>query len=445
MNMDTGFFMASLIEQYLAFFDGSPFMYTMAAVALLVVLSAILNFVVKKILLRLVNRALRLTPAANIGDNLIEKVIARLANIVPALVFTRGVFWIPNLPEGLASFIRNVAASFIILTFAMAIGAVLNVVQAIYNQRPIAVNRPIKGYIQLLKLGFYLIAAILMIATLIEKSPILLLSGLGAMAAVLMLVFQDTLLSLVASIQISANGMVRVGDWIEMPNQNADGEVIDIALHTVKIRNWDRTITTLPTRKLITDPFKNWRGMQESGGRRIKRSIYIDQTSIHFMTDEELKNVHRIRLLQDYLAGKEKELDEWNSRLDDAGNAFANYRRMTNIGTFRIYVERYLQNHANIVQNATVLVRQLDPGANGLPIEIYCFTNTTVWNDYEAIQSGIFDHLYSILPRFGLYPYQQPSGRDFQKIRVLENVSETVLKNDAIVLGKVPETQEKAG
>ena len=307
--------MASLIEQYLAFFDGSPFMYTLAAVALLVVLSAILNFLVKKILLRLVNRALRLTPAANIGDNLIEKVIARLANIVPALVFTRGVFWIPNLPEGLASFIRNVAASFIILTFAMAIGAALNVVQAIYNQRPVSLNRPIKGYIQLLKLGFYLIAAILIIATLIEKSPILLLSGLGAMAAVLMLVFQDTLLSLVASIQISANGMVRVGDWIEMPNQNADGEVIDIALHTVKIRNWDRTITTLPTRKLITDPFKNWRGMQESGGRRIKRSIYIDQTSIHFMTDEEMQSVHRIRLLQDYLAGKEKELDEWNRRI----------------------------------------------------------------------------------------------------------------------------------
>lgn len=435
--------MTSLIEQYLAIFDGSPFMYTLAAVTLLVVLSAILNFIVKKILLRLVNRALRLTPAATLGDNLIEKVIARLANIVPALVFTRGVFWIPNLPEGLASFIRNVAASFIILTFAMAIGAALNVVQAIYNQRPVAVNRPIKGYIQLVKLGFYLIAAILIIATLIEKSPILLLSGLGAMAAVLMLVFQDTLLSLVASIQISANGMVRVGDWIEMPNQNADGEVIDIALHTVKIRNWDRTITTLPTRKLITDPFKNWRGMQESGGRRIKRSIYIDQSSIHFMTDEEMKNVNRIRLLQHYLSAKKRELEEWNERLDDADNAFANYRRMTNIGTFRIYVERYLQTHPKIVQNATVLVRQMDPGANGLPIEIYCFTNTTVWNDYESIQSDIFDHLYSILPQFGLFPYQQPSGRDFRKIRVLENVSETVLKNDAIVLGKVTDAGEK--
>ena len=437
--------MASLIEQYLAIFEGSPFMYTSAAVGLLIVLSAILNLIVKKILLRLVNRALRLTPAANIGDNLIEKVIARLANVVPALIFTRGVFWIPHLPEGLASFIRNVAAAFIILTFAMAIAAALNVVLAIYDQRPDSANRPIKGYIQLLKLGFYLIAVILMIATLIDKSPILLLSGLGAMAAVLMLVFQDTLLSLVASIQISANGMVRVGDWIEMPNQNADGDVIDIALHTVTIQNFDRTITTLPTRKLITDSFKNWRGMQESGGRRIKRSIYIDQSSIHFMTDEEMQRVHRMRLLKDYLADKEKELDKWNRHLDDADNDYANHRRMTNIGTFRIYVERYLKNHENIVHNATLLVRQRDPGASGLPIEIYCFTNTTVWNDYEAIQSGIFDHLYSILPRFGLYPYQQPSGRDFQKIRVLETVSETVLKNDAIVLGKVPDAQENVG
>ena len=436
--------MSSLIEHYLAFFDGSPIMYTLAAVSLLVVLSVILNFIVKKILLRLVNRALRLSPAANIGDNLMEKVIARLSNIVPALVFTRGVFWIPNLPEGLASFIRNVAASFIILTFAMAISASLNVVHAIYNQRPISVNRPIKGYIQLVKLGIYLITAILIIATLIEQSPLLLLSGLGAMAAVLMLVFQDTLLSLVASIQISANGIVRVGDWIEMPNLNADGEVIDIALHTVKIRNWDRTITTLPTRKLITDPFKNWRGMQESGGRRIKRSIYIDQTSIHFLTDEEMKNVHRIRLLKSYLSEKEKEIDEWNRRLDDADNAYVNHRRMTNIGTFRIYVERYLHNHPCIVQDATILVRQMNPGPNGLPIEIYCFTNTTVWNDYESIQSDIFDHLYSILPQFGLYPYQQPGGRDFQKIRVIGNVSEPVLKNDAIVLGKMSDAQENA-
>ncbi len=436
--------MISLINEYLSFFDDSPLLYTLAALSLLVAVSCFLNFVVKKILLRLVHRALRLTSISDVGDNLLEKFIARLANIVPALAFTHGIVWVPHLPEKIAFIVRTVAASFIILTLAMALCAALNIVEAIYNRRPIAASRPIKGYIQLLKLGIYLVAGILIIATLIDKSPVILLSGLGAMAAVLMLVFQDTLLSLVASIQIAANGLVRVGDWIEMPNLNADGTVIDIALHTVKVQNWDRTITTFPTRRLITDPFKNWRGMQESGGRRIKRSIYIDQTSIHFLTEQESINVHRIRLLQNYLATKEKEIGEWNNRLGEAGNSFVNRRQLTNIGTFRAYVEQYLLSHPKIVKNDTILVRQMDPGATGLPIEIYCFAATTVWNDYEAIQSDMFDHLYSILPQFGLYAYQQPSGRDFQKVRVIEGVSHSVLSgSEEIVPGKTGNIREK--
>ena len=434
----------SLVNHYLSFFDDSPLLYTLAALGFLIVVSCILNFVVKKVLLRLVRRALKLTPIWDIGDNLIEKVIARLANIVPAMAFTHGIVWVPHLPEGIAFIVRNVAASFIILTFAMALGVALDIVNALYNQRPIAASRPIKGYIQLVKLGIYLIAGILIIATLIDKSPVILLSGLGAMAAVLMLVFQDTLLSLVASIQISANGLVKVGDWIEMPNLNADGIVIDVALHTVKVQNWDRTITTFPTRRLISDPFKNWRGMQESGGRRIKRSIYIDQTSIHFLTEQESLNVHRLRLLQHYLASKEKEIADWNSRLDDAKNGFINRRRLTNIGTFRAYVEQYLLNHPKIVKNDTILVRQMDPGATGLPIEIYCFTATTVWNDYESIQSDIFDHLYSILPQFGLFAYQPPSGRDFRKIRVVKEASSGIVSGRAeTVLGRTEEVQEK--
>ncbi len=415
--------MISLLNEYLSFFDDSPFLYTLAALSLLIAVSCFLNFIVKKVLLRLVHRALGLTPISDIGDSLLEKCIARLANIVPAMAFTHGIAWVPHLPEKIAFVVRTVAASFIILTLAMALCTALNIVEAVYNNRPIAASRPIKGYIQLVKLGVYLIAGILIIATLIDKSPVILLSGLGAMAAVLMLVFQDTLLSLVASIQISANGLVKVGDWIEMPNLNADGTIVDIALHTVRVQNFDRTITAFPTRRLITDPFKNWRGMQESGGRRIKRSIYIDQTSIHFLTEQENVNVHRLRLLRDYLANKEREIEEWNSRFDNTLDDVANWRRLTNVGTFRAYVEQYLLNHPKIVKNDMILVRQMDPGATGLPIEIYCFTNTTVWNDYEAIQSDIFDHLYSILPQFGLYAYQQPSGRDFQKIRVIENVS----------------------
>ena len=415
--------MMSLVNEYLSFFDDSPFLYTLAALTLLIAVAWILNFIVKKVLLRLVERALKLSPIPDVGGDLIEKVIARLSNIVPAMVFTHGIAWVPHLPEKVAYVIRAVAASFIILTLAMALCGVLNIVETLYNQRPIAASRPIKGYIQLFKLGIYLVAGILIIATLIDKSPIILLSGLGAMAAVLMLVFQDTLLSLVASIQISANGLVKVGDWIEMPNLNADGTVIDIALHTVKVRNFDRTITTFPTRRLITDPFKNWRGMQESGGRRIKRAIYIDQTSIHFLTEQERENVRRMPLLRDYLDVKEKEIAEWNSRLSDGKIDFPVYRRLTNVGTFRVYVERFLHNHPEIAKDDTILVRQMDPGPTGLPIEIYCYTTTTDWNAYEAIMSDIFDHLYSILNQFGLFAYQQPSGRDFRKIRVIGNES----------------------
>ncbi len=434
--------MKSLVSQYLSFFDDSPLMYTLAALSLLVVVSYLLNVVVKKLLLRLFNRALKMSAFSGREDTLVEKVIARLANVVPALAFTHGIAWVPHLPEPVAFVVRNVAASFIILTFAMSLGAALNVVNALYDQRPIAASRPIKGYVQLVKLAIYLIAGILIVATLIDRSPLLLLSGLGAMAAVFMLVFQDTLLSLVASIQISANGMVKVGDWIEMPNLNADGTVIDIALHTVKVQNWDKTITTFPTRRLITDPFKNWRGMQESGGRRIKRSIYIDQTSIHFLTEQEKAVVHRIRLLKDYLATKEKEIAQWNSKLDDAANGFVNQRRLTNVGTFRAYVEQYLRHHPHILKNDTILVRQMDPGAAGLPIEIYCFTATTVWNDYENIQADIFDHLYAVLPQFGLYAYQQPSGRDFQKMGSPERSPESRPGHKEGVLGRSPTRRE---
>lgn len=430
--------MMSLINEYLAFFADSPLLYTLVALSLLTLVSCFLNFVVKKILLRIVRKLLGMTAAGNIGDHLLEKCIARLANVVPATAFTHGIVWVPNLPEKIAFIVRTVAASFIILTLAMSIAAALNVVEELYNRRPTALSRPIRGYVQLLKLGIYLIAGILIISTLIDKSPVILLSGLGAMAAVLMLIFQDTLLSLVASIQISANGVVKVGDWIEVPNLNADGIVVDIALHTVKVQNWDRTITTFPTRRLITDPFKNWRGMQDSGGRRIKRAIYIDQTSIHFLTEEERANVSRIGLLREYLAAKEKEIGEKNSRLDDAKEGLPSRHHLTNVGVFRAYVEHYLWNHPQIVQDDTILVRQMDPGPTGMPIEIYCFAATTVWNEYEAIQSDMFDHLYSILQQFGLHAYQKPSGRDFQKVRVFDSVSP-----DTQSVGKESGQQEK--
>ncbi|MCY1298875.1 Miniconductance mechanosensitive channel YbdG [compost metagenome] len=233
-----------------------------------------------------------------------------------------------------------------------------------------------------------------------------------------MLIFQDTLLSLVASVQITSNDIIRVGDWVEMPQLNADGDVIDIALHTVKVQNWDKTITTIPTKRFITDSFKNWRGMQESGGRRIKRSLYLDQNSVHFLANEDIARLHRFRLLDSYLKVKESELLSWNSQLDEASRLPINSRQLTNLGTFRAYVENYLRENIEIRKDMTLLVRQLAPSANGLPLELYCFTATTAWSRYEAIQSDIFDHLLAILPEFGLRVFQHPSGADMRELRL---------------------------
>ena len=244
-----------------------------------------------------------------------------------------------------------------------------------------------------------------------------LVTGLGAATAVVMLVFQDTILSFVASVQISSDGRVRVGDWIEMPSQNADGDVTDIALHTVTVQNWDKTVTTIPTRKLISESFKNWRGMTESGGRRIKRALHLDQASVRFLEPSERDALRRFTLLRDYLDTKERELADWNAGLGADGELPVNARRITNLGTFRAYVERYLRHHPQVHRDLTLLVRQLQPGPTGLPLEIYCFTNDTRWAVYEGIQSDIFDHLLAILPEFGLRVFQESSDAMLMGVR----------------------------
>lgn len=339
-----------------------------------------------------------------------------MANIVSAFMLSIGVNFIPTLPKTFSTIISNVANALIIFFVVLTISALLNVINTLYEQRPAARVKPIKGYIQIAKIALFTVAVVLMIATLIDRSPLILFSGLGAMAAVLMLIFQDTLLSLVAGIQISSTDMIRVGDWIEIPNLGADGDVIEIALHTVKVQNFDNTITSVPIRKLVTDPFKNWRGMQEAGGRRIKRSLFIDQSSIRFHTEKEQKYLSRFNLLEDYFTQKIPEITEWNARLEKNHDVLANTRRLTNIGTFRAYIVAYLQKNQSIAQNMTLMARQLPPTENGLPLEIYCFTNTTVWLEYEQIQCDIFDHLYSILPNFGLKIFQNPSGYDFNHL-----------------------------
>jgi miniconductance mechanosensitive channel len=394
-----------------------PQLYAALSAALLIFAAWLANWLVKALLVRGIHRALGATPLSRHIDENGQSIVSRLSNIVPALILSGGVVLIPELPKALVTVVQNVCGAFIVLTIALAIGGLLKVLNTLYQQRPDAHLKPIKGYLQLLQIGIYAIATILIIATLIDRSPLILLSGLGAMAAVLMLIFQDTLLSLVASVQISSNDIIRVGDWVEMPALNADGDVIDIALHTVKVQNWDKTITSIPTKRFISDSFKNWRGMQESGGRRIKRSLYLDQQSVHFLSTEERQRLYRFNLLGEYLTNKRKEIDDWNAQLAEAGQEPVNTRRVTNLGTFRAYVENYLRRHPGIHQGMTLMVRQLAPSAEGLPLEIYCFTNTVAWTSYEGIQADIFDHLLAILPEFGLRVFQNPGGADLREWR----------------------------
>ena len=410
--------MQAALDVAIEWLKAHPHIYTLLAITLLLILAALSNWVTKHILLTGLTRALRFTPIGR--DELFEesRVIVRLSNVVPAIVFSLGIALIPNLPDVVTTVVRNVASAFVILTVALAIGNFLTILNRLYERRPDAAMKPVKGYVQVMKIVVYVVAALLIISTLIDRSPLILLSGLGAMAAVLMLVFQDTLLSLVASMQISSNDIIRIGDWVEMPGLNADGDVIDISLHVVKVQNWDKTITTVPTRRFIDTAFKNWRGMQQAGGRRMMREIMIDQQSIRFLTEDEKQKLKRFALLRDYLDEKQKEIDEWNRELEERGDDAINSRCMTNLGTFRAYVTQYLKNHPGIHQDLFMLVRQLAPTADGLPMQVYAFSNDIAWGAFEGIQADIFDHLFAVIPQFGLRVYQHPSGVDMQALRI---------------------------
>jgi len=340
----------------------------------------------------------------------------RLAHIAPALVAFYGAQAIPELGPTLATLIQRVAASLIAIAVALSVGAFLTALNDNYSAKPENRRRPIRGYVQVVKIAVFLLTALIVVSILMDRSPWLFVSGIGAMTAVLLLIFKDTILSLVASVQITTNDMVHVGDWIEMPQFGADGDVVDVALHTVKVQNWDKTITTVPTHALISGSFKNWRGMSLSGGRRIKRSLFIDVASIRFLKPEEVQSFEGFALLGDYMRRKREEIEGYNAEDGRNPEISADIRRLTNLGTLRAYIASYLRNHPKIHGGMTLLVRQLAPGPRGLPIEMYCFTNTTDWNEYESIQSDIFDHILAIVPEFGLRVFQSPSGVDIERL-----------------------------
>ena len=343
-------------------------------------------------------------------------VFGRISHIAPAFVVYYGLNFFPHLPEILVDGIRRVTVAVMILVGALAISSVLTASEAIYDQHPEYRERPIKGYLQVVSIVVYLLAGLLILAALMNRSPWIFVSGIGAMTAVLLLVFRDTILSFVASIQIAGNDMIRVGDWIEMPDLGADGDVIEVALHTVKVQNWDKTITTIPTHRLIADSFKNWRGMSASGGRRIKRSVSLDLQSVRFLTDEETERFSQWGLLSDYIASKRDELETANAATGSA--VPADLRRLTNLGTFRAWIWALLRAHPKIHQTGhTLLVRQLPSGPQGVPIEIYCFSNDTDWVAYEGIQSDLFDRILAMVPEFGLRVFQEPAGSDLDRLR----------------------------
>lgn len=396
----------SAMERIEAILGFHPWLATALWVVALAVSAALVGFIVNGALARFLNPMIAGISFIKGKDVADSGIVARLADAAPAIVISNWITAVPGLHPALAQMVRNVADAVTILFVAMAAVAGLRLAGRLWQNRHADSGHSIKGYVQIAAIVVYAMATVLMVAVVINRSPLLLLSGLGALTAVLILVFQDTLLSLVASVQLSSTDIVKVGDWIEMPSMDANGNVIDLSLYSVTVRNWDNTYSTFPVRKLVSDPFKNWRGMTEAGARRIMRSIPIDQSTVRFLVDADVERLSHLRRITDFVANEAREIADWNAKLGAPADIPANRRRMTNLGLFRAYMESYLADHPGIRQDMMTMVRYLSPGPYGMPLEVYCFTGTTDWKAYEAIQSDIFDHLTAMLPEFGLSVFQ---------------------------------------
>lgn len=384
---------------------------TLLAIALL---AFIAHWITTKIVKKVVHRFVANTKTEWDDFLLQRKVFHSLAHLSSALIF----YYSLNFSEiqEVTRLLTIFTYVYFVVIFVKVASGVLKASNDIYLTTPYAANRSIKGYIQLVMILVYSIAIIFVISIVVDKSPLYLLGGLSAIAAVLLLVFKDTILGFVASIQLSANKMLKPGDWIEMPKYNANGTVIDITLNTVKVQNFDKTISTIPTYALVSDSFLNWAGMEEAEGRRIKRSVNIDMKSIHFCDTKMLERFKRFTLVSQYVTDKQEEIREFNQSRGIADDMYPNGRRQTNLGIFRKYLEAYLQNNPNINQEMTLLVRQLQPGETGIPLEIYVFSKNKDWAVYESIQADIFDHILAIIPEFDLRVFQNPSGHDVQDL-----------------------------
>lgn len=351
-------------------------------------------------------------------DNLLieHKVFARLAGIAPAIViFAWAGLLFPDASETEA-LTRKLALAYMFLVGGRVVAAMLDTVRAVLESDETTDTTAMRSYFQLGKIVLWVVVGILVVAELLDKDPAGLLTGLGALMTVILLVFKDSILGFVASIQLTRDDLVRKGDWIEVPSYGADGDVMEVTLHAVKVRNWDKTIVTVPTPAMVTGGFKNWRGMSDSGGRRIKRAVSVDMNSVRFLDEELLAKLKKVQYIQQYLDERVAEVQSWNQEKKVDESSLVNGRRLTNLGTFRAYVQAYLKNHPQISQSMTFLVRQLPPSAEGVPIEIYVFSKEQRWVQYEGIIGDIFDHLLAVLPEFELRVFQAPTGADWRAI-----------------------------
>ena len=382
---------------------------------LVVAIAIVVFYIAKFIIVRWVHHFAEKS-ASNWDDAFVDrKVFKRLAYLVPALIIHTGASYvIPDYPVTLGAVLTLIKV-YIVTVVLIVLKSVLDASNDIYNSYEISKTRPIKGFIQVAKIFLYVVYGIVIITVLFLRSKGFgWIAGLGAFSAVLLLVFKDPILGFAGGIQLATNDMLRIGDWIEMPKYNADGTVIDITITTVKVQNWDNTITTIPTYFLVSDSYKNWRGMQESGARRIRRHILIDMTSIKFCTQEMLERFSSYEFVAEYITTKENELEEYNKQHGISPNVMINGRRQTNIGIFRAYLTSYLKNNQDLRQDMTIMVRQLQPTETGLPLEIYVFSKEQGWEAMENIQSDIFDHILAGISYFDLKIFQNPSGADFQ-------------------------------
>ncbi|MFA9477251.1 mechanosensitive ion channel family protein [Phycisphaerales bacterium AB-hyl4] len=408
-----------LTESSVAWLADYPWAQSLIVITVVVFLAWAVHLIVRRYVITLIGLLMGRVPNWWAGVVRDQKVFHRLVPLVPIIIIHSGVAFVPHLSAEVVGFVQRLTLAIIVLLIARAFAGVLTTINVIYSRYPISNGRPIKGYLQVVKVVLYIAAGILIVAALMNESPLIFLTGLGAMSAIIMLIFRDTLLSFVAGIQLVNNDLVRVGDWIEMPQFDADGDVLDIQLNVVRVRNWDKTITSIPTHKFLEHSFKNWRGMFEAGGRRIKRPVYVDMTTIRFLTEDEIRKFSRFLLLKDYIKQKTQELDTYNQTHcpEDHADVIANARHLTNVGTFRAYICEYLRNHPLVNQDMTMLVRQLDPGPHGLPIELFVYIKDTRFVVYEGAQSDIFDHILAIAYEFGLRVFQEPTGHDLRQLR----------------------------